>query len=169
MPTIELLPGDDWARTTATGCGTCSTSRRGAGPVPLLDGGGAIRSAAGSPPDRGGGCLAERVPPSNGVMRTLLAAGYDCVPVNPNVRRCWAGPACRRSRRRSRDRPVDLVDVFRRPEATPDVARSAVAVGARVLWLQLGVVSWEAARIAHEAGLQVVMDRCTAIELRRVG
>jgi len=64
--------------------------------------------------------------------------------------------------------PVDIVDVFRRPSATPEVAEAAVAVGARVLWLQLGVVSWDAARIAHEGGLGVVMDRCTAIELRRI-
>jgi predicted CoA-binding protein len=58
--------------------------------------------------------------------------------------------------------------VFRRSEHVPDVARAAVETGARVLWLQLGVVSWEAARVAHEGGLQVVMDRCTAIELRRL-
>jgi hypothetical protein len=59
--------------------------------------------------------------------------------------------------------------VFRRPEHVPAIARSAVATGARALWLQLGVVSWEAARIAHEGGLAVVMDRCTAIDLRRLG
>ena len=63
---------------------------------------------------------------------------------------------------------MDLVDVFRRAGRTPEVARSAVAVGARVLWLQLCIVSWDAARIAHEGGLDVVMDRCTAIELRRI-
>ncbi|MBX3031487.1 MAG: CoA-binding protein [Chloroflexi bacterium] len=107
--------------------------------------------------------------PSNGVMRTLLDAGYDCVPVNPNTtevlgRRAY--PTLEAAVEATG--PVDLVDVFRRPAATPDVARSAVAVGARVLWLQLGVVSWEAARIAHEGGLSVVMDRCTAIELRRI-
>ena len=63
----------------------------------------------------------------------------------------------------------DIVDVFRRPEHTPDIARSAVATGAGALWLQLGVVNWEAAQIAHDAGLPVVMDRCTAIEYRRIG
>ncbi|HEV8053207.1 MAG TPA: CoA-binding protein, partial [Candidatus Limnocylindrales bacterium] len=62
----------------------------------------------------------------------------------------------------------DIIDVFRRPEHTPAVAESAVATGARALWLQLGVVNWEAARIAHDGGLGVVMDRCTAIEHRRV-
>ncbi len=103
-------------------------------------------------------------------MRTLLAAGYDCVPVNPNVAevlgvRSWPGLEAAVEA----TGPVDLVDVFRRPEFTPDVARSAVAIGARVLWLQLGVVSWEAADIAHAGGLGVVMDRCTAIELGRLG
>ena len=63
---------------------------------------------------------------------------------------------------------IDIVDVFRRPELTEDVAREAVAIGAGALWLQLGVVNWEAARIAAEGGLAVVMDRCTAIELRRL-
>jgi predicted CoA-binding protein len=62
---------------------------------------------------------------------------------------------------------VDIVDVFRAAEACPAHAREAVAVGAG-LWLQLGIVSWEAARIANEAGIPVVMDRCTSIELRRL-
>lgn len=64
--------------------------------------------------------------------------------------------------------PVDIVDVFRRPELCVPHAREAIEAGARCLWLQLGVVNWEAARIADEAGLTVVMDRCTAIEHRRV-
>jgi uncharacterized protein len=64
--------------------------------------------------------------------------------------------------------PFDIVDVFRRPEFTPPIAQSAVATGAKALWLQLAVVNWDAARIAHEGGLSVVMDRCTAIEHRRL-
>ncbi len=105
--------------------------------------------------------------PSHGVTRTLLAAGYECVPVNPNAEevlgmRCWASLEAAVSGVGR----VDIVDVFRRPEHAPSIARSAVAVGARVLWLQLGVVNWEAAEIASAAGLDVVMDRCTAIELR---
>ena len=63
---------------------------------------------------------------------------------------------------------VDIVDVFRRPEACAAHAREAVEVGARCLWLQLGIASAEAGRIAHEAGLSVVMDRCIAIEHRRL-
>ena len=65
--------------------------------------------------------------------------------------------------------PFDMVDVFRRPELCVPHAEEAAAAGARVLWLQLGIVNWEAARIAHEGGLEVVMDRCTAIELGRIG
>ena len=61
--------------------------------------------------------------------------------------------------------PFDIVDVFRRAEDCPEHAREAVAAGARVLWLQLGIVSWEAARIAHDGGLGVVMDRCLSVEL----
>ena len=64
--------------------------------------------------------------------------------------------------------PIDLVDVFRRPEYTPDVARDAVAAGAKALWLQLGVVSDEARRIAEDAGLDYVEDECTAIVHRRI-
>jgi predicted CoA-binding protein len=64
--------------------------------------------------------------------------------------------------------PFEMIDVFRRSELCVTHANEAVAAGARFLWLQLGVVNWEAARIAHDAGLEVVMDRCTAIEWRRV-
>ena len=64
--------------------------------------------------------------------------------------------------------PFDIVDVFRRSELCVPHAREAVEIGARCLWLQLGVVNWEAARIAHDGGLAVVMDRCTAIEHRRI-
>lgn len=64
--------------------------------------------------------------------------------------------------------PFEMVDVFRRSELCQAHAHEAVAAGARYFWLQLGVVNWAAARIAHDAGLEVVMDRCTAIEWRRV-
>jgi len=64
--------------------------------------------------------------------------------------------------------PIDMVDVFRRAEDTPPVAEEAVAVGAKSLWLQLGIASDEAAAIATKGGLDVVMDRCTAIEVGRL-
>lgn len=65
--------------------------------------------------------------------------------------------------------PFDLIDVFRRSELCVPHAHEAVTAGAKTFWLQLGVVNWEAARIAHEGGLSVVMDRCTAIEIRSLG
>jgi predicted CoA-binding protein len=65
--------------------------------------------------------------------------------------------------------PFDIVDIFRRPEHCAAHAREAVAAGARCLWLQLGVVDVEAARIAHDGGLAVVMDRCLSVEWRRLG
>jgi hypothetical protein len=115
----------------------------------------------GASPDRGR--------PSHGVMSYLLGQGYDCVPVNPNTDEVLGV----RSHGSIEDAveatgAFDIVDVFRRSEHAPAIARSAVATGARALWLQLGVVSWEAAAIAHAAGLAVVMDRCTAIEHRRL-
>ena len=64
--------------------------------------------------------------------------------------------------------PFEMIDIFRRSEVCVAHAREAVAAAAHVLWLQLGVVNWEAAAIAHDDGLEVVMDRCTAIEWRRV-
>lgn len=108
--------------------------------------------------------------PSHGVIRDLRAAGYDVVPVNPNADevdglRCY--PSLEDAV--AATGPVDIVDVFRRAEACLEPARAAVAVGARCLWLQLGIADREAGRIAHEAGLAVVMDRCTAIEIRRLG
>lgn len=105
--------------------------------------------------------------PSYGVFRTLVEAGYDCVPVNPNETEVAGVPAVATLAEAATGGPIDIVDVFRRSELTEEVAREAVAIGARALWLQLGVVNLEAARIAAEGGLAVVMDRCTAIELRR--
>lgn len=106
--------------------------------------------------------------PSFGVFRTLVAAGYECIPVNPNEKQVAGVPAVATLAEAASSGPIDIVDVFRRAEFTPEIAREAVSIGARVLWLQLDVVNWESARIAAEAGLAVVMDRCTAIEVRRV-
>ncbi|MEX2547552.1 MAG: CoA-binding protein [Chloroflexota bacterium] len=108
--------------------------------------------------------------PSHGVMAYLLDHGYEVVPINPNVDEIFGERAYATLEEAvAASGPVDIVDVFRRPEHTPDIARSAVATGAGALWLQLGVVNWEAAQIASEGGLAVVMDRCTAIEHRRIG
>ena len=103
---------------------------------------------------------------SNGVMRYLQRVGYRCIPVNPNANevlgeRCYPSLA-------DVPEPIDLVDVFRRIDACPDVAREAVDVGSGALWLQLGLVSPEARRVATEAGLDYVENECTAIVHRRL-
>jgi uncharacterized protein len=106
--------------------------------------------------------------PSYGVFGTLLAAGYQCVPVNPNESSVLGIPAVATLAEAAAGGPIDIVDVFRRAESTEEIARDAVSVRAGALWLQLGVVNWESARIAAAGGLAVVMDRCTAIEIRRI-
>jgi uncharacterized protein len=98
--------------------------------------------------------------PSHGVMRYLLEHGYRCIPVRPRGCDEVLGVPCVRSLTEIEE-PIDLVDVFRRQEACPEVAREAVAAGARSLWLQLGIVSPEARRIADAAGIDYVEDECT--------
>jgi predicted CoA-binding protein len=101
--------------------------------------------------------------PSHGVMRYLLGQGYDVVPVNPL---CAGEEILGRTvvgSLREIDGPIDLVDVFRRAEHTPEVAREAVDIGAKALWLQLGIRSEESARIARDGGLDYVEDLCTAV------
>jgi predicted CoA-binding protein len=100
--------------------------------------------------------------PSRGVMRYLLAQGYDVIPVRPRDCDEVLGVPCVQSLHQI-DRPIDLVDVFRRAEQTPAHAREAAEVGAGALWLQLGIVSDESRRIAEEAGLDYVEDLCTAV------
>jgi predicted CoA-binding protein len=107
--------------------------------------------------------------PSFGVFRFLLEQGFDCVPVNPNERSVLGVPAhATLAGAVAETGRFDIIDVFRRSEFVAPHAREAVAAGAACLWLQLGIVNWEAAKIAADAGLAVVMDRCTAIEWRRV-
>jgi predicted CoA-binding protein/ferredoxin len=104
---------------------------------------------------------------SYGVLRVLHETGYDMIPVNPNE----AGTEIRGLRvyesLSAIERPVDMVQVFRNSDALPEIAREAIAIGAKVLWAQLGVRNDEAARLAEAAGLKVVMDRCPKIELFR--
>ncbi|MGH2475327.1 MAG: CoA-binding protein [Candidatus Limnocylindrales bacterium] len=116
------------------------------------------------------GASADPGRPSFGVFRYLVHRGFDCVPVNPNTRDVLGIAAFRTlAEAVEATGPFDIVDVFRRSELCVPHAHEAVAARATCLWLQLGVVNWEAAAIAHEAGLTVVMDRCTAIEWRRLG
>jgi uncharacterized protein len=99
--------------------------------------------------------------PSNSVMRYLLDAGYRVIPVRPHVREIH-GVRCVGSLAEIEE-PIDLVDVFRRADACPGVAREAVEANARAIWLQLGLVSPAARRIAADAGLEYVENECTAI------
>jgi predicted CoA-binding protein len=143
--------------------------QEGRGPVHLLDDaeiGALLRSARRIAVV---GASSKRSRPSFGVFQYLVHQGYECVPVNPFERDVLGIPAFR-SLREAADGsgPFDIVDVFRRSEVCGNVAAQAVEIGAHALWLQLGVVNWEAARIAAGAGLDVVMDRCTAIEHRRI-
>ena len=104
---------------------------------------------------------------SYGVLRVLHESGYDMIPINPRpgleeIRGLKVYPALD-----AIDRPVDMVEVFRKSEELPAIARQAVEIGAKVLWGQIGVYNEEAARIAEDAGMKVVMDRCPKIELFR--
>lgn len=139
-------------------------------PVPLLDDAGIGEAMRATRRIAVVGASADPSRPSFTVFRYLVAKGFECVPINPNVRDVLGVPAFRSvTEAAAATGPFDMVDVFRRSELCVPHAREAVEVGARCLWLQLGVVNWEAARIAHDAGLSVVMDRCTAIEWRRLG
>ena len=104
---------------------------------------------------------------SYGVLRVLSETGYDMIPVNPrpgleDIRGLKVYPSLA-----AIDRPVDMVEVFRRPEDLMGVAKAAIAIDAKVLWGQIGVVDHAAAQLAEEAGMQVVMDKCPKIELFR--
>ena len=104
---------------------------------------------------------------SYGVLRVLHETGYDMIPVNPRpeiteIRNLKVFPNLS-----AIDRPVDMVEVFRKPEDLYGVAEEAIAIGAKVLWGQIGVINHDAARLAEEAGLKVVMNRCPKIELFR--
>ena len=105
--------------------------------------------------------------PSHGVMHYLLEQGYRVIPVRPADCDEVLGVPCVRTLAEIEE-PIDLVDVFRRPEHTPQHAREAVEAGAGALWLQLGIVSAESRRIAEEAGLDYVEDECTAVVHRRL-
>lgn len=137
--------------------------------VRLLDGA-EIRALLGTRPRVAViGASPDRARPSNGVLRDLVALGYDVVPVNPTapvIESLTSYPTLGAAVEATG--PIHIADVFRRAEACPAHAREAVAVGATCLWLQLGIVSREAGEIAATGGLAVVMDRCLAVEAARL-
>jgi len=113
------------------------------------------------------GLSADEARPSHGVAAYLQATGYEIVPVNPRYaggeilgQKVFASLA-------EIDRPVDIVDVFRKPAEAPALAEEAAAIGAKTLWLQLGVENDEAGEIAREHGLAFVQNRCVKIEHAR--
>jgi uncharacterized protein len=103
---------------------------------------------------------------SHRVASYLQAAGYRIIPVNPKETEVLGEHAY--PSLKDVPAPVDVVDVFRRAENTPDIARQAVQIGAKALWLQSGIVNEEAGRIAEEGGLSVIMDRCMMVEHARL-
>ena len=105
--------------------------------------------------------------PSHAVARYLQSQGYRIIPVNPNLEAPVLGEQPYPDLE-SVPGPVDLVDIFRRPIDVPPVVDSAIKIGAPAVWMQLGIVHEEAAQRARAAGLDVVMDRCAAIEHRRL-
>lgn len=107
--------------------------------------------------------------PSYGVMQRLQAHGYRVIPVNPQITGEHVhGEFVFRDLSQLGD-PIDIVDIFRRSDAAGDVVDEAIKVGAKAVWMQLGVVDEAAAARAEAAGLQVVVDRCPAIEIPRLG
>jgi predicted CoA-binding protein len=107
--------------------------------------------------------------PSYGVMKRLQDHGYRVIPVNPQITGEHVhGEFVFRDLSQLGDE-IDLVDIFRRSDAAGEVVDEAIAVGAKALWMQLGVVNQAAAARAEAAGLKVVMDRCPAIDIPRLG
>lgn len=137
--------------------------------VPVLDRAGIAALLATRPRIAIVGASPNPVRPSHGVLVDLVALGYDCVPVNPGADEV-AGLRCypTLADAAAATGPFGIVDVFRLPPACPAHAREAVDIGARCLWLQLGIASREAGEIAHAGGLEIVMNRCLAVEAGRL-
>ena len=112
------------------------------------------------------GCSATPGKDAHDIPREVLEMGYDVLPVNPTAKEIFGRPAY--ARLEDVPPPIDLVDVFRPAAEAPAIARAAVAAGARALWLQTDLRSDEARRIAEEAGLDYVEDRCVRTEARRL-
>jgi uncharacterized protein len=119
------------------------------------------------------GCSSNPIRPSHSVTGTLLRHGFQVLPVNPREREVYdlqAYPdlATAAEAANTGGRPIEVVDIFRRADLAGVHVDEAIAIGAKAVWLQLGVIDEAAAARAHQAGLLVVMDRCPAIELPRL-
>ncbi len=113
------------------------------------------------------GASTDESKPANHIPAYLKSQGYRIVPINPRGGEILGERAY--TSLPEVDTPIDVVEVFRPSEETPDIAREAVAVGAKVLWLQTGISSEEAERIAEEGGLKVVMNRCMGVTHGQLG
>ena len=107
--------------------------------------------------------------PSYAVMKFLQNHGYRVLPVNPHITGEHVHGEFVWRELGQIGEPIDIVDIFRRPDAAGEAVDQAIAVGAKAVWMQLGVIDEEAAERAEEAGLKVVMDRCIKIEILRLG
>jgi predicted CoA-binding protein len=112
------------------------------------------------------GLSADWYRPSYFAAKYMQEHGFRIIPVNPKYDEIL-GEKCYPNLKAIPE-PVDIIDVFRKPDDCVPIAQDAVAIGAKVLWLQLGVVNEEAARVAEAGGLEVVMDRCVKIEYARL-
>ena len=106
---------------------------------------------------------------SYGVMKFLQDRGYRVLPVNPQITGMHVHGEFVWRELAQIGEPIDIVDIFRRPQAAGEAVDEAIAAGAKAVWLQLGVINEEAAARAEAAGLKVVMDRCPKIEIPRLG
>jgi uncharacterized protein len=114
------------------------------------------------------GCSNDLTRPSYRVARYLRAVGYDVIPVNPNEPSC-DGQECYPSLDAvPADRGIEVVDIFRRADSAGEHVDEAIAIGAKAVWMQLGVIDEAAAERARAAGLDIVMDRCPAIDHPRM-